>query len=46
MVKLLLARGADVSAKSSNQKTAIDLLRGHKRSAELLREAVERKQIG
>ncbi len=42
MVELLLARGADIQIKSSNNKTAIELLSGHKKSAELLRHAMDR----
>jgi ankyrin repeat protein len=43
MIELLLSRGADILAKASNGKTPIDLLLGHKRSVELLREAMDRK---
>jgi len=43
MVEFLLSRGAHIFAKSSNGKTPIDLLVGHKRSSELLREAMNRK---
>ena len=43
MIELLLSRGADIGARSSNGKTPLDLLSGYKRSAELLREAMDRK---
>jgi ankyrin repeat protein len=43
MVKLLLALGADIDIRSSNGKTAIDLLSGNKRSAEFLRQAMEKR---
>jgi len=43
MLEFLLSHGADIFAKSSSGKTPIDLLFGHKRSAELLREALNKK---
>lgn len=43
MLEFLLSHGADIFAKSSSGKTPIDLLFGQKRSAELLREAMNKK---